>query len=179
MPGRTPKEAVESYAQPIRETLACVTDAIVGYNGGVYPAASNHTLCFANAPVGRLFGTDLYLFFSQNYSLLQSSEGEQEWKVRTEGYFYRVDDEDGSEIICYHWHPYRDLVKYPHMHLKQKGSGITRPELERAHIPTGRISIETVVLFLEREFGVKPRGERWREKVERNLEIFERHRSWA
>ncbi|HXA52717.1 MAG TPA: hypothetical protein VNV86_20515 [Candidatus Acidoferrum sp.] len=179
MPGRTPREAVENYARPIRETLACVTDAIVGYNGGVYPSDSKHTLCFVNSPVGRLFGTELSLFFSQNYSLQQASGGDQEWKVRTEGYIYRLDDENGSEIISFHWHPYRDLVKYPHLHLKRKGSGITRSELEQAHIPTGRLSIEAIVLFLEREFSVKPRGADWRERVEQNLEIFERNRSWA
>jgi hypothetical protein len=49
-----------------------------------------------------LYGTKLSLFFSQNYSLHQSSTGDQEWKVRTEGYIYRLDDEEGNEIFSYH-----------------------------------------------------------------------------
>jgi hypothetical protein len=179
LPGKNPKEAVENYASPIRETLACVTDAILGYRGGVYVSPKNHTLCFVSAPVGRLFGTGLSLFFSQNYSVCQSSSGDQEWKVRTEGYIYRIDNESGNEMISFHWHPSPDLLKYPHLHLKRTGSGVNRAELEEGHIPTGRVSVEAIVLFLERDLGVKPKGDDWRARVENNMEVFERYRSWA
>jgi hypothetical protein len=176
LPGRTPFEAVESYAAPIRETLSCITKAVLGYSGGVYPSPTNHNLCFVGKPVARLNGTRLSLFFSQNYSLVQTVE--QTWKVQTEGYFYRLDDEHSAEILSYHWHPQVPDEPYPHMHLK-KGSGIGRSELQRAHIPTGRMAIENIVLFVVRDFGVEPLREDWEQIVRTNLEIFERYRTWS
>ena len=179
MTGRTPREAVELYAEPIKHTLLCVSDAILGYGGGVYPSSHFHNLSFiGNPPVGRLSGTKLSLFFSQNYSINQSSTGKQEWRVKTEGYIYRLDDETGSEILSYHWHPLNDLSQLPHLHLK-KGSAIGRDELKRSHIPTGRVSIESVAEFLVKEFKVMPRYPDWNEVIERNRSDFEMHRTWS
>jgi hypothetical protein len=176
---RTPREAVERYAEPIKTTLLCVTDAFLGYSGGVYPSREAHNLCFIGSPpIGRLAGTKLSLFFSQNYSIVQLSTAEQEWKVKTEGYIYRLDDESGAEIISYHWHPNSEYPRFPHLHLK-KGSDVGREELKRCHIPTGRVSIESVVEFLIKEFHVIPRYSDWRDVIEENRRRFEIHRTWA
>jgi hypothetical protein len=178
LPGRTPRDAVEAYARPIQETLSCLTGAILGYAGGSYASSTAHTLCFRNHPVGRLYGTELGLFFSQQYSVIQQSSGEQEWKVQTRGYMYRLDDENGKEIFSYHWHPDHDYPRHPHMHLKS-GSGVSRRELWRTHMPTGRVAVESLALYLIDEFGVQSKHEDSRERISRNLEIFERYRSWA
>jgi hypothetical protein len=179
LPSRTPREAVERYANPIKYTLLCVTDAILGYSGGIYPSPKDHNLSFVNSPpIGRLSGTGLSLFFSQNYSIAQSSAGEQDWKVKTEGYIYRVDDESGAEIMSYHWHPSTEYPKFPHMHLK-KGSEVGRGELTRCHIPTGRMSIESVVEFLIKDFHVMPRYPDWRDVIDENRTAFEKDRTWA
>jgi hypothetical protein len=171
---RTPKEAVERYAEPIRTTLTCITDAIVSYRGGVYPGKI-HSLSFLNSSsIGRLFGTDLSLFFSQRYSLQQSSENE--WKIKTEGYWYTVKDEEDKEILAYHWHPVDQPYKEPHLHLKMLAP--SRGEFARAHVPTGRISIETLALFLIRDLYVKPHGTDWQAVIQRNHDLFEQSRNW-
>lgn len=178
MPSRIPREAAQRYAAPIKETLLLVTDAILGYGGGDYPSPDPHTLSFiSKPPVGRLEGTRLSLFFSQEYSIIQSTLSEEDWRVRTEGYYYRIDDEDGSEIMSYHWHPQKPPA-FPHMHLK-KGSEVGREELKRCHIPTGRMAIESIVEFLITEFHVMPRYPDWRDVLEKNRSEFEQYRSWA
>jgi hypothetical protein len=43
------------------------------------------------------------------------------------------------------------------------GSGVGREELQKAHIPTGRVELEDVLLLAIREFGVRPRRDDWEE----------------
>lgn len=54
------------------------------------------------------------------------------------GYHYSLEDADGKEIIAYHWHP-TSAVTAPHLHIGS-GARAGRPELTRAHIPTGQIT---------------------------------------
>ena len=156
-----------------------MTDAILGYSGGDYPSAKLHNLTFINTPpIAPLAGTKLSLFFSQNYSVNRVVVGEPGWKVKTEGYIYRLDDESGAEIMSYHWHPSMKYPKFPHLHLK-KGAAVAREELKSSHIPTGRISIESVVEFLIKEFHVMPRYPDWKLAVDENHGLFEKDRTWA
>lgn len=176
MPGRTPGEAVEAYTEPIRQTLRCVTDCFIAYGGGVYPTGKVNTLTFVNEPIAPLHGTRLGLFFSQRYDFQQESEGEQLWKIRTRGYIYTVYeccDEHPTEIFAYHWHPDQS-VAVPHVHFK-KGE----PLIRRTHLPTGRISIESIVEFLIRDLGVTPRVADWNAIIGRNRDLFEKYRSWS
>lgn len=178
MPGKTPREAVAAYADPIKKSLACVTKDVLSYFGGVYQAEKTHNLCFVgDPPLAALNGTKLKLFFSQNYKIVQTSSGDQQWRVSTTGYIYRLDDEKGKEILAYHWHP-TQKHKFPHLHFSQ-GSGVSRSEIHRAHIPSGRVAIETFVQFLIDDFKVQPLLPDWRTIVGENLERFTTHRTWA
>jgi hypothetical protein len=174
VPHRTRGEALEAYTQPIRETLRCITKGIIGYGGGILPAGQICTLAFLHEPAS-LHGTDLGLFFSQRYTFHQDST-DQLWRVRIRGYFYSVydrQDERYSEIFSYQWHPDLD-VKIPHVHFS-KGEELIR----RTHLPTGRISIESVAEFLIRDLGVRPGRDDWEDLIARNRESFENNRSWS
>jgi hypothetical protein len=175
VPGRTTGEAVEAYTEPIRQTLLCVTNSIIGYGGGTYLSGNVSTLTFVNDGVAALHGTDLGLFFSQRYNFYQDSGGDQRWRVRTRGYFYTVYDcqtEHPSEIFSYQWHPELP-VTIPHVHFKRG-----EERIRRVHLPTGRISIESVAEFLIRDMGVKPKRADWEKVITRNRELFEKNRSW-
>ena len=51
--------------------------------------------------------------------------------------------------------------------------------LERAHVPSPRISFEQMVRWvLETVPGVTPTRSDWFERLKRNEEIFEQHKSW-
>jgi hypothetical protein len=175
VPGRTTGEAVEAYTDPIRQTLRCITNGIIAYGGGIYLSGKVNTLTFVNEPVAALNGTDLGLFFSQRYNFYQEPGGDQLWRVRTRGYFYTVSDcrtEHPSEIFSYQWHPHSE-VTIPHVHFK-KGE----ERIRRVHLPTGRVSIESVAEFLIRDMGVRPGRPDWEKVINRNRELFEKNRSW-
>jgi hypothetical protein len=175
VPGRTTGDAVEDYTQPIRETLRCVTDAIIAYGGGTSPSTQTNTLTFVSDSVAPLNGSILGLHFSQRYNFYQDS-GDQLWRVRIRGYIYTVYDLTGEapeEIFSYHWHP-ESSVTIPHVHFKKGEKLITR-----THLPTGRVSIESVAEFLIRDMGVKHRRNDWESVIVRNREKFEQYRSWS
>ena len=89
-----------------------------------------------------------------------------------------MDDEHAREMLSYHWHPFQDLPKHPHLHLKRVAENV-REDFQKAHVPTDRMSIEAGVSFLITDLGVKPRRDDWQEVIERNREVFERYRTWA
>jgi hypothetical protein len=77
------------------------------------------------------------------------------WHAVVTSYQYALGDDEGREILAYHWHP---LVGFgtPHSHLSV-GAGALRPELQTAHLPTGYVPFAEVVLMLIRDFNVKAR----------------------
>ncbi|HEX2893161.1 MAG TPA: hypothetical protein VHO29_04065 [Marmoricola sp.] len=108
------------------------------------------------------------------------SRGSERFRVSTSGYRYAVLDSDEAELIAAHWHPngsspYVD----PHWHV---GSVLLAPDgvfLERAHIPSPRVSFEHMVRWtIENLDEVTPAHGDWDERLRRTEEAFERHKTW-
>jgi hypothetical protein len=74
-------------------------------------------------------------------------------------YFYSLQNEAGQEIVAFHWQPSAEHPD-PHMHLGV-GAQLGRKDIARAHIPTGRISLEEVLRFAITELGANPLREDW------------------
>ncbi len=94
--------------------------------------------------------------------------------MSTVAYFYRLDDSAGHEIASWHWHP-GTRVSYPHAHVAGGALG------KLVHLPTGRVSIESVLYLLLTDLGVKPT----RDHVDDFAEVlaaaerpFIKHRRW-
>ena len=65
------------------------------------------------------------------------------WRVSTVAYDYRLNDDTGREILSWHWHPAPlKGVDYPHLHVAAAPPG------RHAHLPTGRVSVESVLRLL-------------------------------
>jgi hypothetical protein len=97
----------------------------------------------------------------QRYQLVHLPEDPERgpWKVRTVDYYYAVHDDQGKELFAYHYHPGgRSQMQRPHVHFR--ALAVTRPQLEAAHYPTGRVALEEVLWMLLDEqanrFGVRP-----------------------
>jgi len=170
---RTPREAVAAFLTPLRQAIACVTDAQLA--GGSDPAKP-HALFFRPSEGGyiRLRGLHPLQFrLSHNYEIVQDTHG---WSAHTRGYAYELQLADGREVVAYHYDPRpQSKVKVPHLHIK----GLTTPlALEKAHFPTGRVPIEAVLRFAVTELGVQPRVSEW-EAVLAGLERdFNAQRTW-
>lgn len=59
----------------------------------------------------------------------------------------------------------------PHLHL-ESGAKVGRPELNGAHLPTGRIAIEDFLRILLNDFKIVPLREDWEEVIEQTQSAF-------
>lgn len=178
MAGRTSAEAVSSYVEPLRKVLSCVTQEVVQVGGGYHPADQPHVLIVANGnPVRLKGGKRVTLSVLQRYRVIEEVGEREPWRVSTAAYLYALGVDGGPEILGYHWHPFSGAA-FPHVHLGA-GSGVNREELQKAHLPTGRIALEQVVRLAIADFDAEPLRPDWDEVLVEAQERFEEHRSWS
>ena len=161
--GRNPYQAVQNYRSALQRVISCVTPSVilVGSTQGYRPG-SEHRLVLGPEEAVKLPGADLSLSV-QVFARVSDQAGQAPWTVSTFGYYYTLREPEGPEIVAYHWHPgRRSPIDFPHLHLGT-GSGVGREELQKAHIPTGRVELEDVLALVIREFGVRPRRDDWAE----------------
>jgi hypothetical protein len=177
LPGKTAREAVESYRKPIQQSLSCITTAVLQVYG--FGESADGTLTFPEpVSIGK---NGLMLRIVQRFRTEPMEDVRGQIKVKTAYYSYAIEDEDGEEIIGYHWHPQSvSGIKYPHLHLGS-GAKVGRRELEeaKAHLPTGRIGIEEFVSLLIETFEVDYRRPDWSSVLSKNLRRFMSHASWG
>lgn len=159
MTGRTPAEAVNNYQSRIQRLLSCVSNAVVGVAGGYFPSPLPHSLI---SDTGRLGGTSrLTLRLEQYYRIGESLPPRIQWQVDVVGYDYAIYDSDEREILLYHWHPQgHSPVATPHLHLGP-GAQVSRPDVRDAHLPTGQITLSSLIRLLIEEMEVQPRRQDW------------------
>lgn len=91
--------------------------------------------------------------------------------VRVTHYEYELRYGDGPEIFRFDWHPdSRSPVITPHVHVNAQIGAVS---LYRRHLPTGFVTLPSIVRAMIEEFGVRPMKEHWRtdlEVLERELE---------
>lgn len=114
-----------------------------------------------------------FLLFGQQYEIIESDVAELgPWKVSTRAYEYRIEAADRAELATWHWHPegVSTFIR-PHVHVGGPLAG--------CHIPTGRVSVESVVRFLVLELGVRTlRGDAGT-VLDEGEARFEDWRTWA
>lgn len=90
-----------------------------------------------------------------------TASGHERHTVAVVAYSYVLRDFEGPEILAYHWHPEVGRSTEPHLHISA-GAGQVRRELQRAHLPTGQVSVQQFVRLLIEAFGVRPLRADWR-----------------
>jgi hypothetical protein len=94
------------------------------------------------------------------------------WLVQIMAYQYTLLDQDQREILTFHLHPEGlSHVTTPHVHLGP-GAGQLRPELTRAHVPTGPVTLAAVVRLAIVEFSVGPLRSDWDATVRRAEQVL-------
>lgn len=147
MPGRSPQAAREAFLEPLRRALSCVTTAQIYVSGGKSPG-DLQALALSEDPL-RLNSVRIGVIqFKLGHQFRVIQEGRKEWRVTTAGYAYHILDEVGKELIGWHWHPATSA--HPHLHVP------AGPIDRRVHVPTGRVSIESVLRLLLTDLEVPP-----------------------
>jgi len=158
--GRTPREAVDDFLEPLKEVVGCVTDAgLVGRirrAGGPYPATFQSGFAILNRVASLL---PMRLELTHSYYVVPSDGEPGPWRVITAGWIYDLADSRDEPIVAFHWHPEGSgRVTRPHIHAHGQHDTV---ELHKLHFPTGRVSIDDVVRFLIDDLDVIPRRSDW------------------
>lgn len=112
------------------------------------------------------------LTLEQWYRITKSDEpADEPWSVSTAGYRYIVQSGDArDELVAWHWHPQSTREK-THLHVYDG-------PLNRLHLPTSRVSIESVIEFLIRDLGVATQRSDWEDVLDEAHTNFVKYRSW-
>jgi hypothetical protein len=109
---------------------------------------------------------------------VQASDGARPYlRTSSAGYFYQIRDQRERELIAFHWHPgRRNQREYPHLHV----DGVSGPVaiVRKNHVPTGRVSLESVVRFLITELDVRPLRDDWERVLDEGERTFQSRRTW-
>lgn len=121
-----------------------------------------------------LGGAEVGLIVTIHYRALEHPDG---WVVQTTSYEYVITDQDGQELLAFHWHPeWRGEVKFTHLHLQHRLLTRRWGLFENKHLPTGRVALEDVLEMLLVELEIPPHRDDWRETLERTRAQFEQIR---
>lgn len=182
MAGRTPHEALEAFIGPLQQSLSCITDAVLDTHkrgNKEYPNRESYSITTnAGKPADLLCDNGLSLSFIMWYRVVKDDADRDPWRATTTGYYYSLDDSNQKEIVAYHWHPTISDIDFPHLYIEQ-GSGVTRKELFRAHLPTGRIALEDMIWCTIRDFSIQVLRDDWVGVLTRNRDAFRTLQTWS
>jgi len=169
VPGRNPDEAWREFREPLKRAVGAV-DLSVRLRERRF---ENEQRLLASPVTGIPFGQRLSLLFSLT---LEPIEESGLWRMTTRRYDFSIVEASTTNIVFgWHWHPFsrRSQVTYPHVHVPSASQFKTR------HIPTGRVSLEDVILFGFDELGVEPAYKTGRDIVIAVRDRHKQHRSWS
>lgn len=185
---RTPNEAYERYIEPLRDALGCITAERLAMSERASRVVEKLYPVFLNklTPVPLRGGTPLLFRMGQEIKIVDVGNDEPggRYRIRTLRYLYAFSTTERKELLAFHWHPQEEggAIPFSHLHI---GAALTgehpplRPEtLHKAHIPTGRVSLESVVRLAITEFGVVPLRANWEGILQRTEEAFVTHKTW-
>lgn len=169
MPGHDERETFRAFADPIQKVVSCVDLKVRlqqrEFDNGNWLLTTGHE--------GLRLTDSLRLLFSFTVNTVEKSGESAMTTLRYDYEIFRL-TQPKNPIFSWHWHPKsrRSKVGYPHLHVRSASEFPTR------HLPTGRVSIEDVILFAFDELDVQPTHGNARRIV---TEIRDRHklfRSW-
>ena len=122
----------------------------------------------------------LLLRISMQYEIVRAVDRPERgpWRVSTRGYMYELQTESSELILSYHWHP-QSTVANPHVHIGHTQLAEDAVLSGKAHYPTGRISLESVIRTCIAEYGVSAQRPDWEETLALRESDFEAYRSWS
>jgi hypothetical protein len=177
MAGNTPATAVTNFLDPIQKAVACVTTDVIRPSG--YKMGQVYVLTFPTGPA-TLKGVKIKLRLTHHFEVVEAKEDVDRgpFKVSSLGYDYAIEDGTGGEVLAYHWHPNQSSdITAPHLHL-EPGAQVGNADVAKAHLPTGRVSIEDAIELVVRDFHAKPLKQKWAKILSESRQAYEIWRTW-
>jgi len=182
----TPEQAYNRYIDRLERALGCISPKRLDLVTPVkfqldteYPLVLNN-----NDPVLLRGQEDVHFSAGQRFRIVEDREIEHgPYRVHTVEYWYQIDRPEGSEVLTYHWKPESDrtpLEREPHLHIGSPvvahDAPLLRKTFSKLHIPTGRVSIESIVRFLISEIEVQPIVPAWEAVLNDGQRVFDTFR---
>lgn len=117
----------------------------------------------------------LMLRVGMQYEIVPADQPKR-WRVSTRAYAYELQTSSGELVWSYHWHP--TTLPGPHAHLGRTQLAEDAVLSQKAHYPTGRVSIESVIRACITEHGVVPLKDDWDKTLVLRERDFLAYRSW-
>lgn len=182
--GKAPREAFDAFVSPLQRALSCISDAVfVRSYGSATPGGIRSIIAPTAGRFVPLRGENrLHFSAALQYEIVKTDDPDRgPWKVSTKKYMYHVVTGDMTEVILFHWHPEvpPGPQRGPHLHFGS--SQLTRSAVvsHRTHVPTGRVSLESVIELLITDFNVVPRRADWKETLDESRQRFHDWRTWS
>jgi hypothetical protein len=175
--GKNPSEAVANFIGPIQRAIACVTKTVVVRSHDSTEPGGVRAILAPKSDFAQLRGDRrLHLSVAMEYEIIKVKDPPKlgPWKVKTRQYRYHVVTDDLAEVILFHWLPDGNCsTTKPHIHLG--GSQLTSDAVitRKTHIPSGRVSLESVIQVLISEFNVVPLRADWQDVLDKGHERTE------
>ena len=171
-----------AFLEPIQEAVSCVAKAkIILSPGGRGTTGRIHALTLNDGkPIALKCQPELLLGIGMRYEIVRM-EGRTErgaWRVSTRGYMYELQTSSGELVWSYHWHP-TSRVDNPHAHIGYTQLARDAVLSYKAHYPTGRISLESVIRTCITEYGVIPINGNWEQDLAARERDFVEYRTWS
>ena len=183
MAGKNPSEAYRRYIDPLRQALQCITltrltlrERTKFATGVPYTVALNDM-----DPVPLKGEIPILLAVGQIVRIIETERGDPRgpFRISTVQYFYQFSTPENHEVLSFHWTPEgsgANVVTFPHLHIGPaivSGQTTIRPDdLHKAHIPTNRVSLESVVRLAIVELRVEPLQVKWADILQRSEDAF-------
>lgn len=179
MAGKSPRQAVDRFLTFLQHSLSCVTPAVIVTSGDYAVEGGPYALTVGQEGKCRLKSDHrLTLDIRMQYRIVEASGDRGPYKVTITAYIYTLEDQKGHEIFSYQWHPADHRIDFPHLHLGH-GAQVRHPGFEKAHLPTGRVSLEEVLRLLIMDFAVRPLRKDWSAVLSENQARFATYRTWG
>jgi len=168
MAGNTPFEAYQNFRDRLQEALSCiVVERLTAPDTSHFETDFDYTVTLHRGKPVRLRGPHhLTLVVSHKFQIVEADGARGPLKVRTINYFYEIATQSGEEVLTYHWTPETQEGRtYGHLHVGTACIAETSPlphkRFHRLHIPTARVSLESLLHFLIEDLKVPPRKDDW------------------
>lgn len=177
--GRTPQECFGHFERHVRGLVASILGARPHIQGLQQEGGARLFLSFFEGrpivvPVETRLGR-LYFGLNQLLAAVPTDEGH---RLHTLKYWYRLQGSADAGAQAYiRWEYDSDVPQESHcphhVQIDQRikvGTGTL--DLDKAHVPTGRVTMEQVFRFLIVELGYRPLQNGWADVLERSERLF-------
>lgn len=183
----TPGQAYERYARALQAIVGCITEArvtLIERRGIEVDTVYAIALKSGDGVVLASRYGSVQFDLGQRFRIIHDPEADAgPYRATTVEYWYRFALQDGPALLSFHWTPETtdpSQRTVPHLHVEAGliGGGVHSRlrSFGKLHVPTERVSCESIIRFAIEELEAPPVKSSWRSVLDQQEAAFNRHR---